>query len=117
MTRDELIKYLNDTFGADEEINFVYNDYGDYVRTTKCIIKTHYLNKMNDYYEWLEYVKDENGNLIKKWIKLTNEQVKDINCRRRWKDTKYLSTNEINNRLRWVTVNNVNDNKTCLFIG
>jgi hypothetical protein len=116
MTRDEFIKYLNDNFEADEEINFVYYNNYDDVRTTKCTVKTHYTEKINGYHEWLDYVKDENGNLVKKWIKITSEQVRDINFRRRWKDSKWMSADEIHNRMRWVTVDVVNDNKKCLFI-
>jgi hypothetical protein len=116
MTRDELIKYLNDNFEADEEINFVYNDDMGDIRTTKCTAKTHSLEKINGYNEWLEYVKDEDGNLVKKWIRLTNEQVKDINFRRCWKDSKWMSADEIKNRMRWVTVDTVIDNRKCLFI-
>lgn len=116
MTRNELIKYLNDNFEADEEINFVYYDNYDDVRTAKCTVKTHYTEKINGYNEWLDYVKDENGNLVKKWTRLTNEQVRDINRHRRWKDSKWMSVDEIHNRMRWVTVDVVNDNRKCLFI-
>ena len=116
MTRNELIKYLNDNFEADEEINFVYYDDGSDVRTAKCTAKTHNLVKINGYTEWLDYVKDENGNLVKQWIRLTTEQVKDINSRRRWKDSKWMSADEIGNRTRWVTVDTVIDNRKCLFI-
>lgn len=118
MTRDELIKYLNDNFEADEEINFVYYDSNgdDDVRTTKCTVKTHCIEKINGYNEWLDYVKDKNGNLVKKWIKITSEQVRDINFRRCWKDSKWMSADEIHNRMRWVTVNTTIDNKKCLFI-
>jgi hypothetical protein len=116
MTRNELIKYLNDNFEADEEINFVYNDDDNDVRTTKCTAKIHCLEKINGYNEWLDYVKDENGNLVKKWIKITSEQVRDINLRRCWKDSKWMTADEICNRIRWVTVDVVNDNKKCLFI-
>ena len=66
MTRNEFIKYLNDNFEADEEITFLYYDDGDDVRTTKCTAKTHYMAKIDGYHEWLDYVRDENGNLIKK---------------------------------------------------
>lgn len=116
MIRNEFIKYLNDNFEADEEINFVYHDDGYDVRTTKCTVETHCLEKINGYNEWLDYVKDENGNLIKQWTRLTNEQVKDINFRRCWKDSKWMSVDEIKNRMRWVTVDTVIDNKKCLFI-
>lgn len=116
MTRDELIKYLSDTFAADEEINFVYYDDEGDVRTNKCIIKTHYSEKINGYHEWLEYVKDKNGNFVKKWTRLTSEQVRDINFRRCWKN-KWMTADEIRNRMRWVTESVSNDNKTCLFIG
>lgn len=116
MTRNEFIKYLNDNFEVDEEITFLYYDDGDDIRTTKCTAKTHCLEKINGYYEWLEYVKDENGNLVKQWTRLTDEQVRDINYHRRWKDTEWMTANEINNRMHWVTVNITNDNKKCLFI-
>jgi hypothetical protein len=115
MTRDELINYLRDNFEADEEINFVYYDDGDDVRTTKCTVETHYSHKINGHYQWLEFVKDENGNLVKKYIKLTNEQAKEINTTRQWNGD-YLSRDEISNRMLWVTENITNDNKKCLFI-
>lgn len=116
MTRDELIKYLSDNFEADEEINFVYNDDEGDVRTTKCFVDTHNRELINGYHEWLEYVKDENGNFVKKWTRLTSEQVRDINFRRCWKNTG-MTADEIRNRMRWVTESVSNDNKTCLFIG
>lgn len=116
MTRDEFIKYLNDNFEANEEINFVYHDDGDDIRTTKCTAKNHHTTKINGYHEWLDYEKDENGNLIKKWTRLTEEQVRDINFHRRWKDRKYMSVDEIHNRMCWVTTDVTNDNKKCLFI-
>ena len=116
MTRDEFIKYLNDTFAADEEINFVYHDDGDDIRTTKCIVKIHYTKKISGHHEWLDYEKDENGNLVKKWTRLTEEQVRDINFRRCWKDSKWLTADEIHNRMRWITDDVTNDNKKCLFI-
>jgi hypothetical protein len=116
MTRDELIKYLNDNFEADEEINFVYYNNYDDVRTTKCTVKTHYTEKINGYHEWLDYVKDENGNLVKTWTRLTIEQMRDINSRRCWKDNRWLTADEIRNRMRWITDDITEDNKKCLFI-
>lgn len=115
MTRNELIKYLKDNFDADEEINFVYWDDGDDVRTTKCIVETHRSQKIDGHYEWLELVKDENGNLVKKYTKLTREQVKEINTTLRWNGV-YLTRDEIYNRMRWCTENIINDDKKCLFI-
>jgi hypothetical protein len=123
MTRDELIKYLSDNFEADEEITFVYHDYGEDIRSTKCFVDTHNRELINGHHEWLDYVKDENGNLVKTWIKLTSEQVRDINLRRCWKynnwmtkDNKWMTAAEVQKRMRWVTDSITNDNKKCLFI-
>ena len=115
MTRDELIKYLNDNFEANEEINFVYYDDGDDVRTTKCTAKTHHSGKIDGHYEWLDFVKDENGNLVEKWTILTNEQVRKININFRWNGN-YLTQDEIHNRMRCHTNYIINDDKKCLFI-
>lgn len=115
MTRNELIKYLKDNFEANEEINFVYYDDGDDVRTNKCIIKTHHSHKIDGHHEWLELVKDENGNLVKNWVRLTDEQVREINTNLRLNGV-YLTRDEIYNRLLWCTDNIKNDDKKCLFI-
>lgn len=116
MTRDELINYLSDNFEADEEINFVYNDDGEDIRSTKCFVDTHNRELINGHHEWLDYVKDENGNLVKKWTRLTIEQVRDINSRRCWKDNKWMTADEIQNRMCWITDDITEDNKKCLFI-
>ena len=115
MTRDELIKYLNDNFEANEEINFVYYDDGDEVRTTDCSVQNHCIEKISGYHEWLDFEKDENGNLVEKWTRLTNEQVREINTYFRWNGN-YLTRDEIHNRMRWITGYVTIDNKKCLFI-
>jgi hypothetical protein len=115
MTRNELIKYLNDNFEADEEINFVYYDDGNDVRTAKCTAKIHCTEEIIGYNVWLDFVKDENGNLVKQWIRLTNEQVRDINTNFRWNGD-YLTRDEIKNRMQWITDRVINDKKKCLFI-
>ena len=115
MTRDELIKYLIDNFEADEEINFVYNDDEGDVRTNKCFVYMHDREIIEGHYEWLVYEKDNNGNLVKDMITLTQDQVREINTKRQWNGN-YVSRDEIKNRMLWFTDNIVNDNKKCLFI-
>ena len=115
MTRDELIKYLSDNFEADEEINFVYNDDEGDVRTTKCFVYMHDREIIDGHYEWLVYEKDNNGNLVKDMITLTQDQVREINTKRQW-NGESLSRDEIRNRMLWFTDNVINDNKKCLFI-
>jgi hypothetical protein len=115
MTRDELIKYLNDNFEADEEINFVYYGDGTDICTTKCTAQIHYSKKITGHYMWLDYVKDENGKLVEQWTRLTDEQVRDINTNFQWNGN-YLTRDEIHNRMQWITDSMVNDNKKCLFI-
>lgn len=115
MTRNEFIKYLNDNFEADEEINFVYHDDGDDVRTNKCFVDIHNQEIIKGHHKWLVYEKDNNGNLVKNMISLTQDQVREINTNRKWNGD-YLSKDEISNRMLWFTENITKDNKKCLFI-
>ncbi len=115
MTRNELIKYLNNNFEADEEITFVYHDDGEDIRSTKCFVDIHNQEIIKGHYKWLVYEKDNNGNLVKDMITLTQDQVREINTNRQWNGN-YLTKDEISNRMLWFTENITNDNKKCLFI-